>query len=69
MSDTLLSVEVEGLQEAIDNANEINWSDLTEALGEGLTRFKDKLRGTGKRPGDPWIGIMSARRSWSRLKA
>ena len=54
MSDTLLSVEVEGLQEAIDNANEINWSDLTEALGEGLTRFKDKLRGTGKRPGDPW---------------
>jgi len=54
MSDTLLEVEVEGLQEAIDNANEINWSDLTEALGEGLTRFKDRLRGTGKRPGDPW---------------
>ena len=54
MSDTLRSVEVEGLQEAIDNANEINWSDLTEALGEGLTRFKDRLRGTGQRPGDPW---------------
>mgnify|MGYP006425512159 FL=1 len=54
MSDTLLSVDVEGLQEAIDSANEINWSDLTEALGEGLTRFKDKLRGTGQRPGDPW---------------
>jgi hypothetical protein len=54
MSDTLLRVDVEGLQEAIDNANEINWSDLTEALGEGLTRFKDRLRGTGQRPGNPW---------------
>ena len=54
MSETLLKVEVEGLQEAIDNANEINWSDLTEALGEGLTRFKDRLRGTGQRPGNPW---------------
>jgi len=54
VSDTLLEVNVEGLQEAIDNANEINWSDLTEALGEGLTRFKDRLRGTGQRPGNPW---------------
>ena len=54
MSDTLLSVDVEGLQDAIDNANEINWSDLTEALGEGLTRFKDRLRGDNVRPGNPW---------------
>ncbi len=43
MSDTLLSVEVEGLQEAIDNANEINWSDLTKALSEGVTDFKSRM--------------------------
>jgi len=67
MSDTLLAVNVEGLQEAIDNANEINWSDLTEALGEGLTRFKDRLRGTGERPGDPWpIGTRKRSASGNR---
>ena len=43
MSDTLLSVDVEGLQDAIDNANEINWSDLTAALSEGVTDFKSRM--------------------------
>jgi hypothetical protein len=54
MSETFLSVETEGLQEAIDNATNIDWAVLTDALGEGITRFKDRLRGTGQRPGDPW---------------
>lgn len=54
MSDTLLEVDVEGLQDAIDNATTIDWAVLTNALGEGITRFKDRLRGTGRRPGDPW---------------
>ena len=54
MSDMLLEINVEGLQDAIDNANEINWADLTEALGEELTRFKDRLRGDNVRPGNPW---------------
>lgn len=54
MTDTFLSVETEGLQEAIDNATTVDWAVLTDALGEGITRFKDRLRGTGQRPGDPW---------------
>ena len=54
MTDTFLSVETEGLQEAIDNATSVDWAVLTDALGEGITRFKDRLRGTGQRPGDPW---------------
>lgn len=54
MTETFLSVETEGLQEAIDNATNIDWAVLTDALGEGVTRFKDRLRGTGERPGDPW---------------
>jgi len=54
MSAPLLSVKTEGLQEAIDNATTIDWQVLTDALGEGITKFKDRLRGTGQRPGDPW---------------
>ena len=54
MSEAFLSVETEGLQEAIDNATNVDWAALTDALGEGITRFKDRLRGTGQRPGDPW---------------
>jgi hypothetical protein len=54
MSETFLSVETEGLQEAIDNATNIDWAVLTDALGEGITRFKDRLRGDNVRPGNPW---------------
>lgn len=49
-----ISVKTEGLQEAIDNATTIDWQVLTDALGEGITEFKDRLRGTGQRPGKPW---------------
>ena len=54
MTDTFLSVETEGLQEAIDNATSVDWAVLTDALGEGITRFKDRLRGDNVRPGNPW---------------
>ena len=51
---TLLHVDTSELQEALDNATNIDWAQLTEELGEGITAFKDRLRGTGERPGDPW---------------
>lgn len=54
MTDTFLSVKTEGLQEAIDDATNIDWAVLTDALGEGITRFKDRLRGDNVRPGNPW---------------
>ena len=54
MSDTLLSVEVEGLQDAIDNAKTIDWAELTNALSEGVTDFMGRLRGDNVRPGNPW---------------
>jgi len=59
MSDTLLSVDVSGLQEAIDSARNIDWTELTDALAEGLINFDDKLRGDGQPPGNPWpIGMI-----------
>jgi hypothetical protein len=54
MTDTFLSVKTEGLQEAIDNATNINFTELMDELAEGLIEFKTRLRGTGQRPGDPW---------------
>jgi hypothetical protein len=59
MTDTFLSVKTEGLQEAIDNAREFNFTELMDALAEGLVSFKDRLRGDGQPPGNPWpIGMI-----------
>lgn len=51
---TLLSVDTSDLQAALDNATNVDWANLTKELGEGITRFKDRLRGSGQRPGNPW---------------
>ena len=51
---TLLHVDTSELQEALDNATNINWEQLTYELGEGITAFKDRLRGNNVRPGNPW---------------
>lgn len=51
---TLLYVDTSELQEALDNATNIDWEQLTYELGEGITAFKDRLRGDNVRPGNPW---------------
>ena len=51
---TLLNVDTSALQRALDNATNIDWQQLTAELAEGITEFKDRLRGTGQRPGNPW---------------
>ena len=47
---TLLHVDTSELQEALDNATNIDWQQLTAELAEGVTRWKDQLT-TGE---DPW---------------
>ncbi len=51
---TTFSVDTSELGKAIEDAKVLPFSDLQDALGEGITSFKDKLRGTGQRPGNPW---------------
>ena len=51
---TLLNVDTSDLQRALDNATNIDWQQLTAELAEGITEFKDRLRGDNVRPGNPW---------------
>ena len=47
-------IDTQDLQDAIAEASRLPFVELTEALGEGVTNFKDRLRGGGQAPGDVW---------------
>ena len=47
-------IDTQELQDAIAEASRLPFAKLTEALGEGVTNFKDRLRGGGQAPGDVW---------------
>ena len=57
-------VDTSDLQKAIKRVQDLPHAELSEALGEGITRFKARLRGSGQAPGDVWpIGTVKKSKS------